>query len=162
VKSLGEEEGKAGLGERPVHVLRPELDVDAHRLQEVGAAAAARCGAVAGLGHDGARGRGDQRGGRRGVEGGLAVAAGAGGIDGIGAVRDANGARHDRGEEALELGDRLAFAGKRRKPGGSLRRLESAVEQREHGVPRLARAEVLTGDRPRQGLDRPHGAPFTS
>ena len=81
VQSGREQKADADLLEALLDDFRFYIDVDAQRLQDVGAAATAGDGAVAVLGH-GESGRRDDKGGRGGdIEGVHPVAAGPAGVD---------------------------------------------------------------------------------
>ena len=106
---------------QPATTVGTEVDAGAERLEQVGGAGGAGGGAVAVLGHRAAGAGGDQGGGGGDVEG-RRPAAGAGGVEQVGALR-----RHVRGERAHrarqpgELVHGLALGAQRDQETGDLR-----------------------------------------
>ncbi len=116
----GEHEAEARLLDAPRHLPRSEVDPRAERLEQVGGARAARGRAVTVLCHGTARAGGDQRGGRRNVEG-AAPPTGAGGVEQvIASARDVRGERAHRAGEPGELLDGLALRAQRDQEAGDL------------------------------------------
>jgi len=121
VIARGKEEGDADGVERLLHDLRLGVDLDAQRLEHIGAAAAAGDGSVAVLGH-GDAGAGDDEGrGGGDVEGAAVVTAGAAGVEhGLADGLDAEAAAAHGAGGAGEFLDRLAFGGHGGEEGGRL------------------------------------------
>ena len=127
-------------------------DVDAERLEEIGAAASAGHRAVAVLGDLDAAGGDHERRHGRDVERVRAIAAGAAGIEDVGVLPRQPGRPRAHGpREADDLGRTLALHRQRDQEPGNLRRLRAAFHDLVHGRRRLLDGEVLT---PLQLLDQ--------
>ena len=140
MKRRREEERDAGLVEAALDDRRRGRDVDAERLEQVGAAAAARHRSVAVLrDRDAARGE-HQRRDRRDVERVRAIAAGAAGVEHRRVVaRQPRRPRAHRPREADDLGRPLPLHRQRDEQPGDLRRLRPAVHDLVHRRRRLPR-----------------------
>jgi len=146
-----EEERDARLSEDRRLMFRRDVDRDAERLDDIGAAAATRDGAIAVLGDRDARPGDDDRGGRREVQGTRAVAAGSArvehggqamlhrlhrlaerlrpGGDGIGVL--SSGAQGDRETRDLHRGPRPVEDRRERLPDDRARR-GASIERVDH------------------------------
>ena len=149
VVGLREHEAEAELVDRAGDALRLELEVEAERLEHVGRACLRRRGAVAVLCHTGARGRSDERGGGRDVERALAVAAGARGVDEVGARRlHGEHVVAHRLRAARDLVGGLALRAQRDEEACDLCLRRLAAHDLVHRLERLRAREVVAVEHP--------------
>lgn len=135
VKGGSEEETDAGFADALTHLRGVEGDFDAEGLEDVGAAALAGDGTVAVLGDAGSGSGGDEGGDGGDVEGALAVASGAAGVDdGAWAGVDwIDACAHGAGESG-DLFSGFAADAEGGEEGGGLRRRGVAFQQEAHGL----------------------------
>ncbi len=145
-----EEEREAELVDRLLDLLAWQLELEAERLEDVGGAGARRHGAVAVLRDRGARGRGDERGGRRDVQRVRVVAAGARGVDEVLALRlDCEHVRAHRLRAAGDLVSGLSLRAQRDEEAADLRRRRIPGHDHRHDLARLCTLEVVAVEQPR-------------
>jgi hypothetical protein len=136
-----EEERQARLFDRPHDPIGRRVELHSQRLEHIGAAAAARHGAIAVLGHSNTAAGDDDGRGSRDVEGVRGVAARAAGVEHLThRRRQRNSARAHRPRESHHLGRALPFERESHQQAGDVRRLRLPIHDRAH---RLGR--VLTG-----------------
>ncbi len=147
---LREEEAEAELVDRPLDLLRGQLELEAERLEHVRRAGLRRRGAVAVLRDRRSRRRRDE--GRRGrdVVRVRAVAAGADDIDDVGALRvDAEDVLAHRLGAARDLVRRLALRAQRDEEAGDLRLRRLAAHDLAHRRARLVARQVVAVEQAR-------------
>ena len=141
-----EHEADAAGGDAAAHLLRREVDGDAERLEDVGAAALARRRAVAVLGDGDAGAGGHERRRRRDVEGAGAVAAGAAGVeDDVGVHLDLLGELAHGASHADDLVGRLALHAESAEKGARLGVAGAAAHDLEQHVAGVLLGEVAAG-----------------
>ena len=147
VEGRREEEGDADFVECLLHDLGIGLEVQPQGLEAVGAAAAARAGAVAVLG-DGRAGAGGDEGDRGGdVERHAAIPARADGVERVGLERlDAPRGGAHGGGAAADLGDGDALGLEQREKRAHLRGRHRAGENGGDGVEGFGFGQILAGD----------------
>ena len=142
---LGEQETQADLLDAGLHLFRRQSQIDAGRLQHIGAAGFAGNRAVAVLGHAGAGGGADEGRRRADVEGVRPVAAGAAGVDQMVAVdpdpghllpQDLGGRHH--------FGHRLALGAQGDQKAADLRRRRLARHDPAHQLAHGIRRQILS------------------
>ena len=148
-----EHEDDARFVERARHHLDRRIDRHAERLEDVGAAALRRERAIAVLRDAHARAGHEQRRGRRDVEGVDRPAAGAAGVDELGAAlrRQRDHRAAERAHDRRELGRRLALDAKADEQRRDLRRRRVAAE---HDVERRGQFARLGCFARRKAFDR--------
>ena len=158
VESRREHEPDADLVDARGHGIRPEVDLHAEGLQDVGAAARARRGTVAVLRDPGAgRCRDDRRDGRD-VERAGAIATGAARVDRARRQRDRHGGPSQRAGESRDLLHRLAAHRERGEQARKLGRGRLASHDAAHRALSLGPGQRPTGGDHAKRLPRVHRA----
>ena len=157
VKAGRETEADARRVDATPYAIRTKRDVDAEGLEDVGAAAAARGGAVAMLGHWNARARGDQRRRRGDIESPGAIAPGPAGIDRPGRNLERRGMGPHRLHEARHLVDGFAFGPQGDQESGELARGDLPRHHLVHHVARLVARQRLALEQLLDRVARRHG-----